>query len=148
MVDTFREEKTLWARQRKILLLFIFTCACTIFKRVFNKKARTIFYYVFPGWEPLSDCVAMWLLKYTHRELCRPCSHGQKCVMNYKPQRYWERGHSSSNFHMQPCNHIECKQTIIYTCYPCETSGSTCLNLRPAGQKVSLQKRCLDGPGY
>lgn len=61
----------------------------------------------------------MWLLKYTHREPCQPCPRFQKCVMNYKPQRYWGHGHSSSNFHIQPCNHIECKQTIIYTYYPC-----------------------------
>lgn len=92
-------------------------------------------------WEPLPGCEAMWLLKYTYREPCHPCSHCQKCVMNYKPQRYGECCHSSSNFHIWPCNHIECRQTIIYTYYPYKSSGSTCSILRPAGQKVSLQKR-------
>lgn len=88
-------------------------------------------------WEPLPGCETM----HTYREPCHPGSHCQKCVMNYKPQRYRECGHSSSNFHIWPCNHIEWRQTIIYTYYPYKTSGSTCSILRPAGQKVSLQKR-------
>lgn len=66
---------------------------------------------------------------------------GNPVTMLTLPQRYWECGHSSSNIHIWPCNHIECRQTIIYIYYPCKSSGSTCSILRPAGQKVSFQKR-------